>query len=184
MGQQVQRVGVVGAGAMGRALRRCAPQRAARYSCSTTSSRGNRVVWPRFVTTSTGSCQGQAVAGGCGRDTRPHPARPRLARVRRLRSGGRGIVEQLEPKQQLFRALEATVSPDCILATKHLFASASPRSPRNVQTPSGWPEWHFFNPVARHEACGSGEVTSDQRRRCECAGGALRADRPSRRRDL
>ena len=58
------------------------------------------------------------------------------------------IVEQLDPKQQLFRSLEAIVSQDCILAT-----NTSSLSVTEIAAPCALPQrvagWHFFNPVPR-----------------------------------
>jgi 3-hydroxybutyryl-CoA dehydrogenase len=58
------------------------------------------------------------------------------------------IVEQLDPKQQLFRSLEAIVSPDCILATNtsSLSVTAIAAACARPQRVAGW---HFFNPVPR-----------------------------------
>jgi 3-hydroxybutyryl-CoA dehydrogenase len=58
------------------------------------------------------------------------------------------IVEQLDPKQQLFRSLEAIVSPDCVLATNtsSLSVTAIAAACARPQRVAGW---HFFNPVPR-----------------------------------
>jgi 3-hydroxybutyryl-CoA dehydrogenase len=58
------------------------------------------------------------------------------------------IVEQVEPKQQLFRSLEAIVSPDCILATNTSSLSVTAIAAACAQ-PQRVAGWHFFNPVPR-----------------------------------
>jgi len=58
------------------------------------------------------------------------------------------IVEQIEPKQQLFRALEAIVSPACILATNTSSLSVTAIA-QACERPERVAGWHFFNPVTR-----------------------------------
>ena len=58
------------------------------------------------------------------------------------------IVEQVEPKQQLFRSLEAIVSLDCILATNTSSLSVTAIAAACAQ-PQRVAGWHFFNPVPR-----------------------------------
>lgn len=58
------------------------------------------------------------------------------------------IIEQLEPKQQLFKALEALLGPQAVLATNtssiSITAIAQP-----LEHPQRVIGWHFFNPAAR-----------------------------------
>lgn len=56
------------------------------------------------------------------------------------------IVENLEAKQQLFAELEATVGPDCILATNTSSLSVTTIASR-LKTPQRVAGLHFFNPV-------------------------------------
>lgn len=58
------------------------------------------------------------------------------------------IVEQLEPKQSLFRALESIVAPACILATNTSSLSVTAIASA-CQHPARVVGWHFFNPVPR-----------------------------------
>jgi 3-hydroxybutyryl-CoA dehydrogenase len=58
------------------------------------------------------------------------------------------IVEQLEPKQRLFRDLEAIVSADCLLATNTSSLSVTAIA-AICEVPSRVLGWHFFNPVTR-----------------------------------
>jgi hypothetical protein len=86
----------------------------------------------------------------------------RVGQLGRLRSRGRSHRRaKLEPKQQLFRSLEAIVSPECILATNTsrpssrsslsvtAIAAACARDRRVVRQPQRVAGWHFFNPVPR-----------------------------------
>jgi 3-hydroxybutyryl-CoA dehydrogenase len=58
------------------------------------------------------------------------------------------IVERLDAKQDLFGALEAIVTPDCVLATNtsSLSVTAIAATCKQPQRVAGW---HFFNPVPR-----------------------------------
>lgn len=58
------------------------------------------------------------------------------------------IIEQLEPKQRLFRDLEAIVAPHCILATNTSSLSVTAIA-STCEVPSRVVGWHFFNPVTR-----------------------------------
>jgi 3-hydroxybutyryl-CoA dehydrogenase len=63
-------------------------------------------------------------------------------------SWSRRSSSKLEPKQQLFRSLEAIVSPDCILATNTSSLSVTAIAAACAQ-PQRVAGWHFFNPVPR-----------------------------------
>jgi 3-hydroxybutyryl-CoA dehydrogenase len=78
---------------------------------------------------------------------RMHPA-TELAQLQGCDLVVEAIVEQLDPKQQLFRSLEAIVSPDCVLATNtsSLSVTAIAAACARPQRVAGW---HFFNPVPR-----------------------------------
>jgi 3-hydroxybutyryl-CoA dehydrogenase len=56
------------------------------------------------------------------------------------------IVEQLEPKQSLFRQLEAIVAPDCILASNTSSLSVTAMAAA-CSRPGRVAGYHFFNPV-------------------------------------
>jgi 3-hydroxybutyryl-CoA dehydrogenase len=56
------------------------------------------------------------------------------------------IVEKIDPKRQLFRYLEEIVSSDCILATNTSSLSVSALA-ASIQTPSRFVGLHFFNPA-------------------------------------
>ncbi|XAH22071.1 3-hydroxyacyl-CoA dehydrogenase [Xylophilus sp. GW821-FHT01B05] len=58
------------------------------------------------------------------------------------------IVEKLEPKQGLFKELEAIVAPDCVLATNTSSLSVTAIAAA-CQRPERVAGWHFFNPVPR-----------------------------------
>jgi 3-hydroxybutyryl-CoA dehydrogenase len=58
------------------------------------------------------------------------------------------IVEKLEPKQGLFKALEAIVAPTCVLATNTSSLSVTAIAAACAH-PGRVAGWHFFNPVPR-----------------------------------
>jgi 3-hydroxyacyl-CoA dehydrogenase len=57
------------------------------------------------------------------------------------------IFEELSLKQELFKALEAIVSPECILATNTSSLSVEKMS-IGMKNPERVVGFHFFNPVA------------------------------------
>jgi 3-hydroxybutyryl-CoA dehydrogenase len=146
---QVQKVGVVGAGAMGRGIAQiCAAAGCTVQlfdSAEEAASRGLASVRDDLA---------QAVAKG---RLSQEDADATLARIRPLHDlHGLGdcdlvveaIVEQLEAKQRLMRELESVVTQQCILATNTSSLSvtaiaAACAEPRRVAG------WHFFNPVPR-----------------------------------
>jgi hypothetical protein len=95
-----------------------------------------------------GRGQGTADSGGRRRNAGTHPPATELAQLGGCDLVVEAIVEQIEPKQQLFRSLEAIVSPDCILATNtsSLSVTAIAAACAHPQRVAGW---HFFNPVPR-----------------------------------
>ena len=58
------------------------------------------------------------------------------------------IVERLEPKQGLFRQLEAVLAPDAVLATNTSSISITAVA-QGLQHPQRVVGWHFFNPAPR-----------------------------------
>jgi len=58
------------------------------------------------------------------------------------------IVERLEPKQALFRALEAVLAPDAVLATNTSSISITAVA-QGLKHPQRVIGWHFFNPPTR-----------------------------------
>lgn len=149
LAEDIQRVGVVGAGAMGRgiahvcALAGCSVQLFDSSENAVTSAIG-------FVHKDLMS----AVARGKLSQTAASAALQRITAARTLEEMSgcnlvvEAIVEQLAAKQQLLRALEAVVGPQCVLATNTSSLSvtaiaAACTHPRRVAG------WHFFNPVPR-----------------------------------
>src|SRR5882762_3389855 len=149
LAEDVQRVGVVGAGAMGRGIAQVCAAAGCTVQLFDTAeaavSRGLAAVRDDL---------GQGVAKGKLSQTDAGATLVRIRPAHDLREFGNcdlvveAIVEQLEAKQQLFRALEATVSPDCILATNtsSLSVTAIAAACANAGRVAGW---HFFNPVTR-----------------------------------
>ena len=58
------------------------------------------------------------------------------------------IVEKLEPKQALFRSLEAVLGPDAVLATNTSSISITAVA-QGLKQPKQLVGWHFFNPPTR-----------------------------------
>src|ERR1700741_934553 len=118
MGQPIQRVGVVGAGAMGRGI----AQACAAAGCTVQLFDSAEAAVSRGLA-SVRDDLGQGVAKGKLSQSDADATLARIQPAHDLREFGtcdlvvEAIIEQLEAKQQLFRALEATVKPDYILAT-------------------------------------------------------------------
>lgn len=149
MGQEVKRVGVIGAGAMGRGIAQvCA---AAGCTVQLFDMAAEAVAKARDAVRAD-LAQGVS-KGRLSQDEAD-------ATLERIRPAGElsqladcelvveAIIEKLEPKQELFRTLEAIVAPTCILATNtsSLSVTAIAAACSNARRVAGW---HFFNPVPR-----------------------------------
>ena len=149
MSQEIRRVGVVGAGAMGRGIAQvCA---AAGCKVQLFDMAQDAVARARDAVRDD---LAQGVAKGRLAQEDADATLSRIQPASELRQFGdcdlvvEAIVEQVEAKQQLFQALEAVVSPHCILAT-----NTSSLSVTAIAAACSKPErvagWHFFNPVPR-----------------------------------
>lgn len=149
MGTDIRRVGVVGAGAMGRGIAQVcaaagcdvhlfdmAAEAVARAHDAVRGDLAQGVAKGRLMQEDADATLG-----------RMHPA-TELAQLRDCGMVVEAIVEQLEPKQQLFRNLEAIVSPDCVLATNTSSLSVTAIAAACTR-PERVAGWHFFNPVTR-----------------------------------
>ncbi|MBB3181086.1 3-hydroxyacyl-CoA dehydrogenase [Variovorax sp. Sphag1AA] len=149
MSLEIQKVGVVGAGAMGRGI----AQVCAAAGCHVRLFDMN----PEAVVRARDAVRDDLAQGvRKGRATQ-EDADGTLARVQLatdlVQLGDcdlvvEAIVEQLEAKQSLLRSLEAIVSQNCILATNtsSLSVTAIAAACSGPQRVAGW---HFFNPVPR-----------------------------------
>jgi len=147
--QQIQKVAIVGAGAMGRGI----AQICAVAGCDVQLFDAA----PEAVTRAIDAIRedlSKAVSRGRTSHADADGALGRIAPAGHLNDLSdcdlvvEAIVEQLGPKQSLFRDLEGVVKKSCILATNTSSLSvtaiaSSCREPRRVAG------WHFFNPVPR-----------------------------------
>jgi 3-hydroxybutyryl-CoA dehydrogenase len=149
LAEDIQRVGVVGAGAMGRGI----AQVCALAGCSVQLFDSSEIA----MTSAVGFVREDlmsSVARGKLSQTSANAALQRITAARTLEEMSgcnlvvEAIVERLDAKQQLLCALEAVVGPECVLATNTSSLSvtaiaAACTDPRRVAG------WHFFNPVPR-----------------------------------
>jgi 3-hydroxybutyryl-CoA dehydrogenase len=149
MKQEICRVGIVGAGAMGRGI----AQVCAAAGCDVQLFD----MAAEAVARAHDAVRDDLAQGVTKGRLAQEEADATLARIRSTTElaqlGGcdlvvEAIVEQLEPKQQLFRSLEAIISPDCILATNTSSLSVTAIAAACAQ-PQRVAGWHFFNPVPR-----------------------------------
>ncbi|WP_281357223.1 3-hydroxyacyl-CoA dehydrogenase [Paraburkholderia agricolaris] len=149
MREEIQRVGVVGAGAMGRGI----AQVCALAGCSVQLFDANQDA----VSSATGFVREDlmsAVARGKLSQADANAALQRVATARTLEDLAgcdmvvEAIVERLDVKQQLLCALEAAVGPECVLATNTSSLSVTAIAGACVN-PGRVAGWHFFNPVPR-----------------------------------
>jgi len=147
--EAIQQVGVVGAGAMGRGI----AQVCALAGCGVQIFDANEGV----VAVALAAVRDDlttAVARGKLAQSDADAALQRITAARTIDDLAgcdlvvEAIVERLDAKQQLLRALEAVVTPDCLLATNTSSLSVTAiasacEDPRRVAG------WHFFNPVPR-----------------------------------
>ncbi|WP_210411646.1 3-hydroxyacyl-CoA dehydrogenase [Rhodoferax sediminis] len=145
----MQRVGVIGAGAMGRGIAQvCA---AAGCSVQLFDTAKEAVARARDAV---GGDLARGVAKGRLSQEDADATLARIQPANELRDMSdcellvEAIVEKLEVKQQLFRELEATVRPDCILATNTSSLSVTAIAAA-CEHPGRVAGWHFFNPVPR-----------------------------------
>lgn len=149
MNLELQKVGVIGAGAMGRGI----AQVCAAAGCSVQLFDSATDAVTRALEAVRTDLALAVRKGKLAQDE----ADATLARIQPLDDlhGLRdceivveAIVEKLEPKQSLMRELEAIVSPDCILATNTSSLSVTAIAAA-CEKPFRVAGWHFFNPVPR-----------------------------------
>lgn len=149
MGQALKMIGIVGAGAMGRGI----AQVCAAAGCTVQLFDSVKEGVTRAIEAVRADLA-QAVAKGRLSQENADATLARILPVQDLRHMGEcelvveAIIEQLEPKQRLFRDLEAIVAPDCILATNTSSLSVTAIA-STCEVPSRVVGWHFFNPVTR-----------------------------------
>ena len=146
MSQEIRRVGVVGAGAMGRGIAQvCA---AAGCKVQLFDMAQDAVARARDAVRDD---LAQGVAKGRLAQEDADATLSRIQPASELRQFGdcdlvvEAIVEQVEAKQQLFQALEAVVSPHCILATNTSSFSVTAIA-ASTQKPERVLGLHYFNP--------------------------------------
>ncbi|MEJ8851195.1 3-hydroxyacyl-CoA dehydrogenase [Variovorax rhizosphaerae] len=149
MNQDLRKVGVVGAGAMGRGI----AQVCAAAGCSVQLVDSATDALARAID-SVRDDLSQAVAKGRLSQADADATLSRIEPVSELKqlSGCElvveAIVEKLEVKQALFKELEAIVPADCILATNTSSLSVTALAAA-CASPERVAGWHFFNPVTR-----------------------------------
>lgn len=149
MQKELQVVGIVGAGAMGRGI----AQVCAAAGCTVHLFDMSREAVERALSAVRDDLA-QGVAKGKLAQSDADATLGRIAAAGDLQQFAdcdlvvEAIVEKLEPKQKLFESLEAIVRPDCVLAT-----NTSSLSVTAIAATCGRPQrvagWHFFNPVQR-----------------------------------
>lgn len=146
---ELQRVGIIGAGAMGRGIAQVCAAAGCKVKLFDLSkdaaARAVDMVRSDLAQGVTKGKLSQADFDGT------------MARIQPVDSPGamadchlviEAIIEQLEPKQTLFRQLEAIVQADCILATNTSSLSVTAIASA-LKRPERVAGWHFFNPVPR-----------------------------------
>jgi 3-hydroxybutyryl-CoA dehydrogenase len=147
--KEIRRVGVIGAGAMGRGI----AQLCAAAGCSVQLFDNAA----EAVTRARDAVRGDLAQGVAKGKLAQAEADATLARIQAATTLGQlgdcdlvveAIIENLEAKQELFRKLEAVVGPACILATNtsSLSVTAIAAACGDAKRVAGW---HFFNPVPR-----------------------------------
>ncbi|MGN8186478.1 3-hydroxyacyl-CoA dehydrogenase [Burkholderia sp. 22088] len=149
LGQALNRVGVVGAGAMGRGI----AQVCAVAGCDVKLFDVTDGAVARAISAMRGDLM-QSVEKGRIEQRDADAALQRIAAVASLAEMAacdlvvEAIVENLEIKQRLLQELESIVSSTCILASNTSSLSVTSIASGCAQ-PSRVAGWHFFNPVTR-----------------------------------
>jgi 3-hydroxybutyryl-CoA dehydrogenase len=147
--REIQKVGIVGAGAMGRGI----AQVCAMAGCTVQLFDRMQDAVARAIEL-VGDDVAQAVKRKKLSESEADETLSRIMPAVDLRAMSdcdlvvEAIVEQLEAKQGLLQELEAIVGPDCILATNTSSLSVTAIA-ASCTHPSRVAGWHFFNPVPR-----------------------------------
>jgi len=145
---EIQTIGVVGAGAMGRGIAQIAAQAGLRVRLYDTSSEAIaaareslRQTWEKLAQ------KGKLTAADAQAALERVESATALTDMSNCQLVVEAIVERLDVKRDLFAALEGVVSDDCILAsnTSSLSITAIAAACKRPQRVAGY---HFFNPVA------------------------------------
>ncbi|SAI22069.1 3-hydroxyacyl-CoA dehydrogenase [Bordetella ansorpii] len=145
--KDIQTIGVVGAGAMGRGIAQIAAQAGLTVRLYDTSAdaiaaarESLRQTWDKL--TQKGKLSHEHASAALGRVV----AAPNLEALADCQLVIEAIVERLDVKRELFAKLEAIVGADCILAsnTSSLSITAIAAGCKQPQRVAGY---HFFNPV-------------------------------------
>lgn len=149
MDRNLERIGIVGAGAMGRGIAQvCAAAGCDVRLFDTAEGAPARAIEAVRADLAQGVSRGKLAQPDTDATlARIHPASA-LAELTDSDLVVEAIVEQLEAKQNLFRELEALVRPDCILATNTSSLSVTAIA-STCKAPGRVAGWHFFNPVPR-----------------------------------
>jgi len=146
---ELQRIGIVGAGAMGRGIAQvCAAAGCTVQLFDMSKEAASRAVDLVRADLAQGVAKGKLSQEDA--DTAIARIRPAdaLAAMGDCQLVVEAIIEQLEAKQNLFRELEAIVRPECILATNTSSLSVTAIAAA-LKEPGRVAGWHFFNPVPR-----------------------------------
>lgn len=144
----IQTIGVVGAGAMGRGIAQIAAQAGLRVRLYDTSAdaiaaarESLRQTWEKLAQ------KGKLTAADAQAALERVESATALTDMANCQLVVEAIVERLDVKRDLFAALEGVVSDDCILAsnTSSLSITAIAAACKRPQRVAGY---HFFNPVA------------------------------------
>jgi len=145
---EIQTIGVVGAGAMGRGIAQIAAQAGLRVRLYDTSAaaiaaarESLRQTWEKLAQ------KGKLSAADAQAALERVESATALTDMSACQLVVEAIVERLDVKRDLFAALEGVVSADCILAsnTSSLSITAIAAACKRPQRVAGY---HFFNPVA------------------------------------
>jgi 3-hydroxybutyryl-CoA dehydrogenase len=147
--QGLQKVGIVGAGAMGRGIAQvCA---AAGCTVRLFDAAGDalaRALEAVRADLAQGVARGKLAQEEADATLARIVPAGELAQLADCELVVEAIVEKLEAKQALFRQLEAIVRGDCILATNTSSLSVTAIA-ADCEVPARVAGWHFFNPVPR-----------------------------------
>ena len=145
---EIQTIGVVGAGAMGRGIAQIAAQAGLRVRLYDTSAdavaaarESLRQTWDKLAQ------KGKLTAADAQAALARVESATALTDMSQCQLVVEAIVERLDVKRDLFAALEGVVADDCILAsnTSSLSITAIAAACKLPQRVAGY---HFFNPVA------------------------------------
>ena len=146
---ELQRIGIIGAGAMGRGIAQvCAAAGCTVQLFDMSTDAASRALDAVRADLAQGVAKGKLSQQDADATVARIQPVETMAAMGDCQMVVEAIIEQLDAKQNLFRELEQIVAADCVLATNTSSLSVTAIAAA-LKVPGRVAGWHFFNPVPR-----------------------------------